>query len=358
MSDQRMSQGDARGDAARMLHAAARERLKVAVADLFLPAHLRLSERHRVMMTALLERIVRSVEDDLRAGLSRNFPARTHPELHAALTSEDIAIAQPLLEGSEVLRDPALVALLLRRAEEHRLHRASPGDQAAADGLLVVLARDPVEAVAAAAMAVLVAQSRRLDRFQEPLLPSPELPAEIEHRLVWSVAGALRSYLIERHGIAPDAADDALATVANRRLSAHDEGESLEGRCLALVRLLDERNRLDDAFIARALTDSGLSLLVAALSVRCDLVPDAVWELAFEPTGRGLPLLLRAGGLERGYAGEIVVQMGAASGDEEAQLARQLDLFDTTSVDEARRTLRLWRADPLYRAASREASPA
>jgi hypothetical protein len=357
MSDHRLSQGDARGDAARLLHAAARERLKVAVADLFLPAQLRLSEWHRTTMTALLDRLIGTVEDDLRLGLARVFPARTHEALHAALTSDHVPIAQPILADAETLRDPSLVSLLLRRVEEHRLNRAT-AISGAADALLLELVHDQEEQVAEAAMAVLVAQNRRLDRFQEPLLPSPELSAELEHRLVWSVAGALRAYLIERHGISADAADDALAVAATKRLSTHDEGDSLEARCLRLASLLDGFGRLDDAFIARALPEAGLSLLLAALAQRCDLAPDSVWEIVSEPIGRGLPLLLRAAGLGRAEAGAILVAMGTpGAGDEDARLVRQLDLFDSMSLDDARRTLRLWRADPLYRVASQDPAP-
>ena len=36
---------------------------------------------------------------------------------------------------------------------------------------------------------------------------------------------------------------------------------------------------------------------------------------------------------------------------------RQLDLFDITSAEEARRTLRLWQADPVYRAAAEAPAP-
>jgi hypothetical protein len=43
---------------------------------------------------------------------------------------------------------------------------------------------------------------------------------------------------------------------------------------------------------------------------------------------------------------------GGAGTDDDAQLIRQLDLFDVTSLEDARRTLRLWRADPLYRTAA------
>src|SRR5439155_588173 len=185
MSDQRVNQTDARGDAARLLHAAARERLKVVMTDLFLPTHLRLSEWQRTVMNALLDRLVQSIEEELRGGLVR------------------------------------------------------------------------------------------------------------------SIAAALRTYLVERHGVSPDEADDALAAVANRSLSTNDEGEGLEARCLKLASVLDERGRLDGAFLVRALIEGGLSLLLAALSLRCALLPDAVWELVSEPLGRGVPLLLRAAGLDR-----------------------------------------------------------
>jgi len=122
MSDQRVDHKDARGDAARLLHAAARERLKVATTDLFLPAHLRLTEWQRTAMNALLERLVQSVEEELRTGLVRHFSASTHEDLHATLASDHTSVARSILEDSGALHDTALVALLLRRVEEHRLH--------------------------------------------------------------------------------------------------------------------------------------------------------------------------------------------------------------------------------------------
>jgi hypothetical protein len=359
MSDQRTNHNDARGDAARLLHAAARERLKVVMTDLFLPAHLRLTEWQRTAMSALLERLVQSVEAELRASLAGHFPSETHADANRALAGGQGPVAQSILEDTGALRDPVLVALLLRRVEEHRLRRNNNhGTPAAPEGLFGELVHDAEEAVGEAAMAVLIAQSRRLDRFQEPLLPSHELPAEVQHRLVWSIAAALRTYLVERHAVLPDEADDALAAAANQCLSAHDEGEGLEARCLRLMSILEERGRLDGAFLVRAMSEGGLTLLLASLSLRCGLLPDAVWELAFEPLGRGLPLLLRATGLERAEVGEILVAIhGNVGADDDALLVRQLDLFDTTSLDEARRTLRLWRADPLYRTAAEAPAP-
>lgn len=337
----------------RLLHAAARERLKVATTDLFLPAHLRLTDWQRTLMTSLLDRLVQTVEQDLLAGVARHLKDPDRPDLTVLLGVDPLPISPPLLRESGTLHDVSLVTLLLRRTEEHRLHRAAHAAPAAPDGLLSELVHDAEEEIADAAMAVLIAHSRRFDAFQEPILPLHELPAEVTNRLVWSVAAAVRSYFMDRQLVSPDEADDALAAAANRCLSGHDISDSFETRCLKLVRLIEERGGLNEGFIARALPEGGLSLFLVALSLRCGLLPDAVWELASEPLGRGLPLLLRAAGLDRNTAGEILVAIGSNSAtDADVHLIRQLDIFDASSAEDAQRTLRPWRADPLYRAAA------
>lgn len=343
---------DRHGDAARLLHAAVGRRLATAVTDLFLPGEHRLTEWHRTTMAALLDRLLRSVEDDLRAALAPSFGPDSHPALHAALTAAHVEIVRPILDRSPVLEDPDLTALLLRRVEEHRLHRAAGPTATIRHGLLLELVRDSDTAVAESAMALLIAQSRRLDRFQEPAIASVELPAEIEHRLVWTTAAALRCYLILRHGIAPGHADQAIGEAAMARLAAFDEGDCLEARSSELVRRLEELGRLDGAFTCRALIEAGLPLFLACLSLRCGLGLDATWEVLCDPRGHGAPLLLRAAGLNRRQAGEVLVTLSSAAGaaDEES-LSKQLQVFDGCSDAAAHAVLRLWQLDPAYRQA-------
>src|SRR5579875_3503733 len=104
-------------DGAARLAASARARLSAAAADLHLPQRDRLTEWQRRTMLALLDRLVGSVEDDLRSALAARLPAEEHEAVHAALSSAQIEIARPLLDEAAPW-DPALVALLLRRAEE------------------------------------------------------------------------------------------------------------------------------------------------------------------------------------------------------------------------------------------------
>ncbi len=330
-------------DGAAELLASARARVAAALADLALPEGLRLTDRQRNLVASLLAALVRSIEDELRAALADAFPEPAREPLRAAFTSAHVEIALPILRAQSAIPDAALMSALLRRAEEHRLHRAAGAENA----LLLDLTGDPDEALAGGAMALLIAQGGRVDAFQEPLIPLAELPAELAHRLVWTIGAALRLYAVERHGVDPAAADAAVAAAARALLAGLDEGEGIVVRCLRLVRRLRDTGRLDDDFVARALGEGSLPLFLAAVAARAELDPASAWELVSDPSGRGAALLLRAAGIGRGAAAGILLALAADEGD----MPRRLDLFDSAPESEARGLLTLWRADPGYRAA-------
>jgi hypothetical protein len=339
MSDVRASGSEL--DGAALLLASARARVSAAMADLALPEALRLTDRQRLTVSHLLRRLIGDVEDELRSALAVHFSEESEAPLRAALSSASLAIAVPLLEGG-ALADPALFALLLRRAEEHRLARAAPERR-----LLVELAGDSDEAVAAAAVSLLIADSRRLDAFQEPLVANGDLPAEIAHGLAWAVAAALRTYLIARHAVAPAAADAAVTSAASAWLGRYDEGAGADPLARRLALRLEERGRLDDTLLVRSVTEGVLPLFLAGLSLRSGLDLAALWELLPDASGRGAPVVLRGSNVDREAAASILLHL--AGREEEA--AAQLDLFDSLDPREAHRHVLLWRLDPAYRTA-------
>ena len=347
MGDARSSGRETRSDAARLLLAAARERFAVAATDLLLPDKARLTEWQRLTAAALLARLVRSIEDELRAALAERFA--DHEALSAALSSAHVAIALPILERAQALRDPELTTLLVRRVEEHRFWKARA--QAPGEEYLFELVRDRDSDVAAEAMELVVARSRRFDRFQEPTMGRVELPAELQHRLVWIVAAALRHYIVQQHQVG--AVDAAVEEAAAVLIAGYDEGDSLEAHALRLARTLNRRERLDGAALARIADDGILPLFIAGIAVLCSLEQGAAWEVLSDPRGRGPALLLRAAGIGRDEAAAIFLALNMrgplfseAEGDAAAE---QLELFDTVDESAAREVLRLWQAHPAYR---------
>jgi uncharacterized protein (DUF2336 family) len=346
MSDVRPSGGY---DGAARLLASARARLAAVAADLALPKALRLTERQRAAVTALFGALVRDAEDELRAALLERLPASETDALRAALASASLSIALPLLESGPLVGDPQLLSLLLRRAEEHRLVAVPAAEQ----GLLGILAGDENAAIAAEAMGLLIARNSRFDGFQEPLVGRSDLPAELRHRLLWSVAAALRRYMIERHGVDPAAADEALPEAAGTVLPPYDEAGGVEARAMRLAAMLAQDGRLADDFPARAAEEGNLPLLVALLAIRTGFGFEETWDLLSDLSAGGAALLLHAARLDRTSAAAILFRL--APGD--AAAAAQLDRFDTVSEAEVARLLAPWRSDPAYRAAIAELAP-
>jgi uncharacterized protein (DUF2336 family) len=349
MAESGSTKGRTQSDAARLLLAAARERFAVAATDLLLPDQARLTEWQRLTAAALLTRLVRGLEDDMRTRLAARFEA--HEALHAALSSAHVPIALPILERAQVLRDAELSNVLVRRVEEHRYWKAH-APAAGGDELLFELVRDGDEEVAAEAMELVIARSRRFDRFQEPAMGQVELPAELQHRLVWMVAAALRHYIVQQHHVA--AVDAAIEESASALIAGYDEGATLEARAVKLARRLHAARRLDGATLARTLAEGLLPLFIAGVSALCALDYAAAWEVLADPRGRGPAILLRAAGIDRDAAAAILLLVNSrgplVSGAEGAAAAGQLDLYDTLDEPAARDVLRLWQADPGYRA--------
>ncbi|HYI64672.1 MAG TPA: DUF2336 domain-containing protein [Allosphingosinicella sp.] len=348
-----MAEGGSNGrgnqrDAARLLLAAARERFAVAAADLLLPDQARLTEWQRLTAAALLTRLIQGIESELRARLAVRF--EEHDALHAALSSARVPIALPILERADVLRDADLGNVLVRRVEEHRFWKA----HVPAEGvdLLFELVRDGDEAVAAEAMELVIARSRRFDRFQEPDMGQVDLPAELQHKLVWLVAAALRHYIVQQHGLA--AVDGVIEEEAGALIAGHDEGAILEARAMRLARRLHALGRLDDPILVRALAEGLLPLFIAGLATLAGLEHNAAWEVIADPRGRGPAILLRAAGVARDAAAQILFVANShgplVSGVEGEATAAQLETFDSLDAASAADILRLWRADPGYRA--------
>ena len=199
----------------------------------------------------------------MRARLAVRF--EDHEALHAALSSAHVPIALPILERAQVLRDADLGNVLVRRVEEHRYWKAhAPAD--GGDELLFELVRDADEEVAAEAMELVIARSRRFDRFQEPDMGQVELPAELQHKLVWLVAAALRHYIVQQHHVA--AVDAVIEEAASALSPRYDEGATLEARAVRLARRLARRRPARRRAARPHAAEGMLPLFIAGVAVR------------------------------------------------------------------------------------------
>lgn len=311
-------------------------RLRAIAFDLSLRDADRLDDETRAGLRAMLTRLVAAVAADLGHYARRLLPAP--PEAgHDALTDRLIRAG---------LLDDALLAELALRADEARITAnlaiEQPGEPGRA-GLLPRLANSPDRLAAAAAGALMAAEARR--QGDGPGAGRDDLPADLQHRLVWWVAAALRP---ETAGAALDV---ALTDAAQRVLAAHDEGARVEAAAERLaMALADAPDEAD--LIEAALADRRPVLVAALVAHGLGIDATAARTMLVEPEGDRLLLALRALDLPRATIARIAVALAEADRRRDAAaVADALDAAMALSCDEARAALAALRFPTDYRAA-------
>lgn len=315
-------------------------RLSAAIGDLFLPDFVRPTDVQRASMAHMLTMLVEEIEGELRLALAEQLGDVAPP----VLTVSRIPIVRPIFDRAGVLKDRDLVALLLTRAEEHRICRAllriahvQPGPAAA---------RVPIMP-AALSEALVSAEQRRTDSHGDPRFAAADLPAELLHRLLWWSAAALRDYLSRMTPLDPGLRDDSLSAAVQARLAAHDEGRSLEGAAMRAA--ISEP--ADDERMIEAFRSGRFSLFVAMLAVRARLDFAPAFLLAADPTIGALAVLLRAVEAPTQVAAPILLQMAAVNQVGDAKLEERVSDFLDLSVEAAQDAIRPWRLDRAFRGA-------
>lgn len=333
-------------DAARAAQGA-RRRL-ASLVDLFLPDSMRLTDYQRVTIRRFIARLVSAIEGDLRQRLIAGHAARFSNDAIAALGSARVAIAMPILERARALHDVELVSLLLARVEEQRIAtglRQAGGSDNGPGKLVEALLSDSDPAIASAAMALVIAESRRFFVFDESAVPRSDLPADLQYRLVWWVAAALREYLTTTHAADPAQVDIAIMDVATASLSSHDEGETLESAAMQLALLLGERGWLDDDVLKSACLEGHMALFVAILAARAGFDFESARGMALPPYGERLIVLLKAVGVTREAAAAIVVALGA----DDVRINDYMMAYDELESAQAMEAIRPLKIDGGYR---------
>ncbi|WP_213979474.1 DUF2336 domain-containing protein [Sphingomonas sp. dw_22] len=309
--------------------------LQVTIDDFFLPEGARLDEHSRSALAELLRALVATVESQIRR--------------HGGDLTPEPVFARLMRSG--LLHDPELMAELIGRVRQDLLGQELPAhapDDPERPSLINRFVEHPDRVVAASAMALLIAESRRRASPETGHFIQTDLPAELHHRLVWWVAAALR----EGSDDPTAALDHALSEAATRALAAYDEGDRLETSAMRFaVAVNPQRGELSDLLV-EALGDRRIVLFIALLGHALGVDYGLAREMVLDASGDRLWLALRA--LEMPRAAVAQVGYALCEADPRRDLESFAELLDAIAAIEpiqARAALTPLRLHPDYRAA-------
>lgn len=346
---------------------AARSELVGSIQDFFLKEESRLSERERAIMSDILIKLVHDIEMDVRVELAKavSHVDANMPDLVKMLGNDDISVAAPILEGCHALRDIDLIDIVKMRSDEHRMAIALRGDvsaevsqalvDSASDDVLEALIRNDDAEISRRAMQYLVAESKRKDAFQEPLLNRDDLPSDLAYKMYWWVSAALRKHILTSFDIAEDVLDEAMEVSAKRAAGQQDEVNGAVLKATQLVQRLDAVGQLTIEFLIRALRQRRINVFVAGLALRSGIAFKTAWRIISDRGFESFVVAAKATGIDRNEATTIVLLLAEAQNPAAARrpevLNSIIDLYNSVSIEKARSVLQLWQRDLGYTAA-------
>jgi uncharacterized protein (DUF2336 family) len=338
-----------------------RQILAENILDLSITDEGRLSDRERALIDQVLVRLVKEFELQIRqklAGKLADSPVAPKGLLEM-LANDEIEVARPVLQRSKLLSDETLIEIVRQRTKEHLLCIAirdtvSEGvSQALIDRdvpeVIEALIRNPKAELSAAAMAYLVAESRRFDQFQEPLLRRTDLPSNLAHSMFWWVSAALRNQILTEHPIKEHELDMALESVTSDLIETDDEARRLstENTAVSLAQKMENEQQLTPETLIDLLRRQRISAFCAGFSILAGVNFTTVNRIILDPDLTPFAILCRSTDIPEAYFSAMALLLQSRhTRKQSATLApKLLDLFKEISPDSARITLRYWHSD-------------
>ncbi len=348
----------------------ARSRLLENISDLFLSDTGRLSEHERALMSDILSKLVGQVEKDIRKELAviLEQTGSDYPDVVKLLANDEIDIARPLLENSKLLQDPDLIEIIRMRTDEHRMSVAMREElseqvtdnlmEYGNDDVLETLLNNHDTSLSKRAMEYMVAESRRVDRFQEPLLMRSDLPGDLAYKMYWWVSAALRKRIVTEFEVEPVQFERMVRRAASSVITEQTSEQSSYVRAQKLVRRMYENGELSIQFLISTLRQQRVAVFVAGTAELSGISFRTAWRIFSDAGGESFAVLAKSIGMDRSQFTSIFLLLGQVRGAKETKapgfIKNILELFDSISEQNARGAVQVWQREGAYQEAIEE----
>jgi uncharacterized protein (DUF2336 family) len=279
-----------------------------------------LGEAERTLAEDIFRTMIHDAEERVRLALSESLKDNDLLPHDIALSlAQDVgAVAEPLLQSSNVLNDDELIEIVHQQTANHRRAIASRRfvsrsvsdaviDSGDDEAVATLVENDGAE-ISDGGLEKVVDIYGQQGRINSGLVRRTHLPLTVSERLVTLVSERMRSELVSRHELPDDIAADLVLEARESATIGLLENGVDRMDTLHLVQQLHANNRLTPTMILRAACVGDMNFVELAFAEICKLKVSNVYHLLHRSGEIGTRALIE----EAGFSGDMALIMATA----------------------------------------------
>jgi len=315
-------------------NASGRSTLFNSITDFLERRHAELSPTEKSLMSDILDKLLNSVEMAVRQKLAERLAQDSDAplDLIVLLANDQIEVATPVLELSEILSDDELINIIRHKTAQHQLSIASRKKLSSGvcrelvnvggNNTLVMLLNNHDAAINNEGLAALVEKSKNNIPIQPPLIERPDLPKEMAAKMYQWVSESLKQSILANFDMTEDDIDDLLNAVVEDASNGEENQVTREKSEALLVDKLHKAGKLSPAFLMKCLNQGQSSLFEIAFSKIINVPRKIMRSFLYNRGAESLAVSCCAAGIDQSVFLTIF------------ELTREAQNLDTTISDE------------------------
>jgi len=295
-----------------------RDEIYVAVASLYRAQGPYLSERERLLMREILQRLSLDVEMAVRIALAERLADDEDAplDLILLLCDDKIEVARPVIMRSRKLSDVEILKFIADASAAHQAtiaERPNIGEpvtevlaKSELETVLVALVRNATARIGVSAFENLVEKSKRFESLHGPLADRRDIPPLLAKEMCGWISEALQTHIVRNFEIQPAKAEavvvDAQRAIQTPMVSTPSDGAETARK---LVEKLHGAGQLKAGFLLRVLHQNQMELFDHAFARLLGLEVAKFRQIFYEHGPRAVAMACRAVGIDRCVFGTV-----------------------------------------------------
>jgi len=294
----------------------------------------------------------KEVREELAICLSNEASAPR--DLIMRLASDEISVAQPIIERSSILNDEDLVEIAKTKSQDHLLAMTRRSDISetvtdalvnhGSDQVLEGVVRNTGARSSQTTMVRVVERSQDNEKIQAPLIERPDLPFEMMQSMFEQVSMELKQKILKQtKEIAPEKLDDMLSSVRAKFDRKGKVRKKILSKPELYVQDLKDKGELNEGALVGLIRTNKYPEFLIAFGKLTNIDITTAKRLVQDVSGEGLAIACKATGFDRSTFSSILMALSNGTSRSIDETYKLINLYDKIQLAVAQRTMRFWR---------------